>query len=61
MIGIFAPAYLEAYYPAFVMSVVLALLWVLRRLRKEIRFRQSAGGHPQQLMPSSRPWGSTCT
>jgi len=34
MIGIFAPAYLEPYYPAFVIAVVLALLWMLWRLEK---------------------------
>lgn len=34
MIGIFPPMYLDAYYPAFVVAVVLALLWMLWWLEK---------------------------
>ncbi len=34
MIGIFVPLYLENYYPAFVVAVVLGLLWVLYLLEK---------------------------
>lgn len=34
MVGIFAPQYLDNYYPAFVVAVVLGLLWVLWSLEK---------------------------
>src|SRR5690606_34905477 len=34
MVGIFPPDYLDAYYPAFLVTIVLIMLWVLWRLEK---------------------------